>query len=100
MVLFADNGIVASKPYAASGAYINRMSDYCKGCYYKVTEQTGERGCPFNSLYWGFMLKHRDRLAANPRLGMLYKNWDKRDEQSQQAVLDRARWCIDNLEAL
>lgn len=100
MVLFADNGIVASKPYAASGAYINRMSDYCKGCYYKVTEQTGERGCPFNSLYWGFMLKHRDRLASNPRLGMLYKNWDKRDEQSQQAVLDRARWCIENLNAL
>lgn len=100
MVLFADNGIVASKPYAASGSYINRMSDYCKGCSYKVTEQTGARACPFNSLYWGFMLRHRERLAANPRIAMLYKNWDKRDTEAQQAILDRAQWCLDNLNEL
>ncbi|NVK02161.1 MAG: cryptochrome/photolyase family protein [Oceanospirillaceae bacterium] len=100
MVLFADNGIVASKPYAGSGAYINRMSDYCKGCSYKVNEQTGSRACPFNSLYWGFMLKHRDRLANNPRIAMLYKNWDKREPDAQQAILDRANWCLENLNEL
>lgn len=100
MVLFADDGIVASKPYAASGAYINRMSDYCKSCYYQVTEQTGERGCPFNSLYWNFMLQHRERLANNPRLGMLYKNWDKRDSSVQQAIIDRAHWCLENMDQL
>lgn len=100
MVLFADNGIVASKPYAASGAYINRMGDYCKSCHYKVTEQIGERACPFNSLYWGFMLKHRDRLGSNPRIAMLYKNWDKREPKAQTAILERAQWCLDNLNSL
>jgi len=100
MVLFADNGIVASKPYAASGSYINRMSDYCKGCSYKVTEQTGARACPFNSLYWGFMLRHRERLGTNPRIAMLYKNWDKRTPEAQQAILERAQWCIENLNEL
>jgi len=100
MVLFADGGIVASKPYAASGSYINRMSDYCKGCQYKVSEQTGDRACPFNSLYWNFMLRHRERLATNPRLGMLYKNWDKREADAQRAVLERAQWCLDNMNEL
>lgn len=100
MVLFADNGIVASKPYAASGAYINRMGDYCKSCQYKVTEQTGVKACPFNSLYWGFMLKHRGRLSSNPRIAMLYKNWDKKTPEAQSAVLERSQWCLEHLDEL
>ena len=70
MALFADNGVMGSKPYAASGAYINRMSDYCAGCAYDVKDATGDRACPFNFLYWDFMARHADRFAANPRMAM------------------------------
>lgn len=96
----ADHGIVASKPYAASGNYINKMSDYCSGCFYKVKEKTGERGCPFNSLYWHFMHRHRAHLEKNPRIGMVYRNWDKQAASDQDLVLERAEWCLDNLDAL
>ena len=64
MALFADGGVVGSKPYAASGAYVNRMSDYCRSCAYKVKEPTGDAACPFNYLYWDFMARHRDKLGA------------------------------------
>ena len=63
MALHADGGIMGSKPYASSGAYINRMSDYCRGCHYDVKAATGERGCPFNALYWDFIARHRDQFA-------------------------------------
>ena len=62
MSQYADGGIVASKPYAASGNYISKMSDYCSSCHYNVKEVTTQRACPFNSLYWHFMHKHRDVL--------------------------------------
>lgn len=91
MSQFADGGIVGTKPYAASGNYVNKMSDYCKSCHYKVAEKTGERACPLNSLYWSFMLRHRERLGNNPRTAMPYRNWDKRKLSEQQAVLDDAR---------
>ncbi len=100
MALFADGGIVGTKPYSASGSYINRMSDYCKGCHYKIKERSGEQSCPFNSLYWRFMNLHRDALNRNPRMGMLYRSWDNMDEQSQQAILDTAEQRITNLENL
>jgi deoxyribodipyrimidine photolyase-related protein len=70
MALFADNGVMGSKPYAASGAYINRMSDYCGTCTYDVKQPTGPRACPFNYLYWDFMARHADRFAPNPRMAM------------------------------
>jgi len=70
MALFADGGVMASKPYAASGAYINRMSDYCSGCAYDVRIATGNDACPFNFLYWDFIARHQERLAANPRMAM------------------------------
>lgn len=73
MVLFADGGLLASKPYAASGAYINKMSDYCQGCQYKVQEKTGDTACPFNYLYWDFLIRNADKLSRNPRLAMVYK---------------------------
>lgn len=100
MSQFADGGIVATKPYAASGNYTNKMSDYCKNCTYKVSKKVEDNACPLNSLYWQFMVKHRDRLSENPRIGMIYRNWDKQSTEQQQAVLDRAGWCIENIAQL
>ncbi|NPD68137.1 cryptochrome/photolyase family protein [Lichenicola cladoniae] len=70
MALFADGGIMGSKPYAASGAYINRMSDYCAPCAYDPKQSTGPQACPFNALYWDFMARHADRLGGNVRMAM------------------------------
>ena len=77
MVLFADGGYLASKPYAAGGAYINRMSNYCANCSYKVAKKTGDGACPFNYLYWDFLIRNRERLGGNARLGMMYKSLDR-----------------------
>ena len=100
MSQFADGGLVATKPYSAGGNYINKMSDYCKSCHYSVKEKVSDRACPFNSLYWGFMLRHRDRFAKNPRIGMVYRNWDKQAPEVQQATLARADWCLEHLDEL
>ncbi len=70
MALYADGGIVGSKPYAAGGAYINRMSDHCAGCAYDVRDSVGENACPFNYLYWDFIARHARQFAGNPRLAM------------------------------
>ena len=86
MALFADGGYLASKPYAAGGAYINRMSNYCKNCRYKVTEKSGEDACPFNYLYWDFLDRHRETLGNNPRLGMVYRTFDKMAPEKQAGV--------------
>ena len=74
MALYADDGIMASKPYAASGAYIKRMSNYCDQCHYDVKEKTGEKACPFNYLYWNFLDNNKNKLSKNPRLGLAYRN--------------------------
>ena len=100
MSQFADDGIIATKPYAASGNYINKMSDYCKSCQYDVKQKVGDKACPLNSLYWHFMNKHRDRLEKNPRIGMVYKNWDKQDKTHQEQTLQQAIYYLNNLEAL
>lgn len=100
MSQFADGGWIASKPYAASGNYIQKMSDYCSDCHYQVKEKVGEKACPMNSLYWRFMIKHRERIVSNPRIGMIYGSWDKQSDTEQQAILDRAQWCLDNIEQL
>lgn len=86
MVMHADGGYLGSKPYCASGQYIKRMSDHCKGCHYKVSEQTGERACPFNSLYWHFLIRHQDRLAGNHRMSMVYRNLERMDPARREAV--------------
>lgn len=76
MAVFADGGVLASKPYAASGAYIDRMSDYCKFCSYDVRAKSGEHACPFNYLYWNFFIENRERFAKTPRLAMPLKSLD------------------------
>ncbi len=93
MSQFADGGVIASKPYVSSGAYINRMSDYCKGCAYKVSVKTGENACPFNLLYWHFLDRHRDRFKDNARMGNMYRTWDRMDADRRETVLaDAATW--------
>lgn len=100
MSQFADNGIVATKAYAAGGNYINKMSDYCSNCVYKIKEKVSEKACPFNSLYWHFMIQHREQFEKNPRIGMIYRNWDKQSAENQEKTLDRAQWCLTNIEVL
>jgi deoxyribodipyrimidine photolyase-related protein len=77
MGLFADGGILASKPYAASANYINKMSDYCAGCQYNLKERTGEKACPFNFFYWDFLARHRDKLQSQGRMALILKNLDR-----------------------
>ena len=86
MILFADGGYLASKPYAAGGAYINRMSNYCKHCHYKVSQKNGVTACPFNYLYWDFLIRNRSKLKDNARLGMMYRSLDRMDASKIAAV--------------
>ena len=86
MILYADGGLLASKPYAASGAYINRMSNYCKGCDYKVKEKNGPDACPFNYLYWDFLLRNKKRLEKNPRLMRSYQTLEKMSQEKQKNI--------------
>lgn len=86
MILFADGGYLASKPYAASGAYIDKMSDYCKNCRYNVKEKNGTTACPFNYLYWNFMMENEDKLRGNPRLSYSYNTLDKMKADKRKSI--------------
>ncbi len=98
MALHADGGIVGSKPYAASGAYINRMSDYCGGCHYDVTDATGEKGCPFNALYWDFIARHAETFENNPRMAMPVRSLRKMTPARVRALRERAAWLLEEMD--
>ncbi|MEM7472520.1 MAG: cryptochrome/photolyase family protein [Pseudomonadota bacterium] len=98
MSQFADGGIVGSKPYVSSGAYIDRMSDYCKSCAYKAKDKTGADACPFNLLYWDFLVRHRERFAKNARMGNMYRTWDRMGDERKDAVLADARKWLKKLD--
>ncbi|MEM8795030.1 MAG: cryptochrome/photolyase family protein [Pseudomonadota bacterium] len=83
MSQFADGGLLGSKPYAASGNYINKMSDYCGNCAYDVKKKTGEAACPFNALYWDFLVRNEEKLKGNHRLGQVYRTWHKMDDDKK-----------------
>ena len=86
MVLFADGGILGTKPYAASGSYVNKMSNYCKNCSYDVKEKLGEKACPFNYLYWNFLIENKDVLRKNHRMAMIYNVLEKFDEEKTENI--------------
>ncbi|MCH8476749.1 MAG: cryptochrome/photolyase family protein [Wenzhouxiangella sp.] len=100
MVMHADGGLLGSKPYAASGKYIQRMSDYCSHCRYKAADTVGEDACPFNALYWDFLDRNRKRLSGNRRMAMMYRNLDRMDQQRRTEALERAAWLRANVESL
>ena len=100
MSQFADGGIVGTKPYAASANYIQKQGDYCSGCAYKAKERVGPQSCPLNSLYWDFHARNRPLLEPNPRIGMVYRNWDRKSTEEQQALLARAAEVLDQIESL
>lgn len=97
MSQFADGGLLASKPYAASGAYIDRMSDYCGSCRYSVKMKEGPDACPFNILFWDFVARHKDRLARNPRMAQMVRTWDRFDAAKQSALRQEAGAILDTL---
>ena len=100
MSQFADGGLLATKPYVSSAAYIDRMSDYCKGCHYDKKQRVGARACPFNALYWDFFQRNAPTLANNPRIGMAYRQLEKMDDQAITDFQAHAAWLQDNLDAL
>jgi len=87
---YADGGLMASKPYVASGKYIQRMSNHCAGCKYDPAQSTGPRACPFTTLYWDFLMRHEDDLKQNPRMAMQIKNLMRLDEPMRKNIAVRA----------
>lgn len=90
MSQWADGGRVATKPYVSSANYIHKMSDYCGQCAYDHKKSFGEDACPFNCLYWDFFDRHRDKLQKNPRIGMMYRNWDRKEKSEKIRILKQA----------
>lgn len=97
MSQFADGGLLGSKPYAASGNYINKISDHCLDCRYDVKQKFGADACPFNPLYWDFLVRNADKLRGNPRLGQVYRTWDRMAPQKQAHYRQSARDILENL---
>jgi deoxyribodipyrimidine photolyase-related protein len=100
MALFGDGGIMASKPYAASGKYIDRMSNFCGGCRYDPKLTTGPKACPFNALYWDFLDRNVEKLARNPRLSNMFATWRRMDAFKQNAIRKHAAQVLENLDRL
>ncbi len=100
MSQFADGGLLATKPYVSSGAYIHRMSDYCKTCRYNQKIRIGENACPFNALYWDFFIRHHNKLSRNPRLGMVYRNLERFSTSERNAITQQAILILENIDEL
>ena len=100
MSQFADDGLFATKPYVSSAAYIDRMSNYCSGCFYDKKAKIGPRACPFNALYWDFYLRNADRLQGNIRLALVYKQLARMDVRQRNALKMQAEKIYTNLENL
>ncbi|MBV6655355.1 MAG: cryptochrome/photolyase family protein, partial [Mameliella sp.] len=97
MSQFADGGIVGTKPYVSSANYIHKMGDHCTKCKYDRKKKVGKDACPFNSLYWDFYDRHTDKLSKNPRIGMMYRVWNKMDEEQRIEILKHAAYVKANI---
>ncbi|MEO1448642.1 MAG: cryptochrome/photolyase family protein [Bacteroidota bacterium] len=100
MSQYADGGLVGSKPYVSSANYIDKMSDYCKGCHYNKKKRVGEGACPFNSLYWHFYDRHEDKLSKHPRIGFAYRNLNRMKPEDKAALLEQAEGYLAGIEEL
>jgi deoxyribodipyrimidine photolyase-related protein len=99
MALHADGGLLGSKPYAASGNYINKMSNYCKSCSYNVKKRTGEDACPFNALYWDFIARHHDRFRKNPRMAQTCFTYGKFSDEEKVSIAKQAKGFLDGMKS-
>ena len=90
MATFADGGLMASKPYAGSANYINKMSNYCKHCPYDPKQLTGEGACPYNALYWDFLARNQGRFAKNPRMSLACKNLERKSRSEVAEIRKQA----------
>lgn len=97
MILFADGGLLGTKPYAASGTYINKMSNYCANCKYSPTVKLGKKACPFNYLYWDFMIRNKDRLKNNHRMRLTYSTLDKMSKPKVKEIEQNASNFFENM---
>ena len=100
MSQFADGGVMATKPYVSSAAYIDRMSDYCRQCQYRRKERIGERACPFNALYWDFIERQRERFAQHPRMRMIYRQLDRMSSEARHELQQQAAQWQQRLDTL
>jgi len=91
MSQYGDGGLMASKPYVATGKYIQRMGGPCAGCRYDPTQREGERACPYTTLYWDFLMRHEALLQKNPRMALQVKNVVRLSEAQKQAITQRAQ---------
>jgi deoxyribodipyrimidine photolyase-related protein len=86
MSQYADGGVVGTKPYVATGKYVDRMSNYCGGCRYRPGTRTGEDACPVTTFYWDFLLRHEERFRSQPRMGIAYRNLDRLDAEEKRGI--------------
>ncbi len=100
MSQYADGGIVGSKPYVSSATYIDKMSHYCGSCFYNKAKKTGDKACPFNSLYWNFYDKNENKLSKNPRIGMMYNVWRRMQPNDKADILQQAEYYLQNINKL
>jgi deoxyribodipyrimidine photolyase-related protein len=90
MSQYGDGGIIGTKPYCATGSYVNRMSDYCADCSYEPKESIGETACPFTTLYWDFLARNHNRLKKNPRMGLQFRNLDRKSDADLKKIRKKA----------
>lgn len=100
MSQYADNGLIATKPYISSANYMRKMGHYCSQCYYSPNKKTGDKACPFNSLYWHFIDRHKEHFENNPRMGMMYQVWRKKSEEEKSELLSQAENYLQTINEL
>ena len=100
MALFANGGRFTSKPYVASGQYIARMSNHCRGCRYQPDQRTGPNACPMTTLYWNFLDRHETELAASPRTALMVRNLTRLSAAERDALRQQAAHTLDTLDQL